>query len=118
MKGDGACQFRSAWRQLGFSDDKDKLGPESSLNEGVLYTPYRMRLQVVDAIRKEMKKVTPTLSFVQYLIFLLLLFAFVLQNADYRETLKRELSGEYGVPPDPKAQEETDGPFSLQSYLQ
>jgi len=50
--GDGSCMFASAWQQFGFSDDEENLGPEESPAEGKIYTPFRLRLQLILGILK------------------------------------------------------------------
>ena len=59
MKGDGACLFRAIWRCLGFADDKDAQGPETSY-EGGEFTPYRLRLWLMSVIVLTARKVTST----------------------------------------------------------
>jgi hypothetical protein len=50
--------FHAIWRQLGFADDQNGNGPETSPT-GQEYTPKRLRYQIVVGIMKAIEQVYP-----------------------------------------------------------
>ena len=61
---DGACLYRSAWKTLEFEDDHRGLGAEACNTPAKeLFTPYRLRLQIIHQMIKYCVIVSITIAF-------------------------------------------------------
>jgi len=49
---DGNCMFEAVWQQLQFDDIVEGTAPSHTQGEGMLYTPYRLRLQLIYGLMK------------------------------------------------------------------